>query len=180
MKTDAVENKVRDSRFPPLLFLVYLVVLLVMCGMHTGAIVGMNNLGWPEIAQIIVPLLYWMAVAVGLTIFTRRQIKKAYEEPMHRLAEATKKMAEGDFSIYVTPLHTSDRLDYLDKMLIDFNKMVEELGSIETLKTDFFSNVSHEIKTPISIIQNNAELLCREDLTEEQREYANTIFQATK
>lgn len=180
MKQNTVENNIRDSRFPPLLFLVYLIVLLIMCGIHTGAIVGMNSLGWPDMAKITVPILYWMVVAVGLTIFTRQQIKKTYEEPMHRLAEATKKVAEGDFSIYVSPLHTSDRLDYLDKMLIDFNKMVEELGSIETLKTDFFSNVSHEIKTPISIIQNNAELLCREELTEEQKEYANTIFQATK
>lgn len=172
--------KIRDNRFPPSLFFVYLGVLLLMSGIHTGLVVGMNRLGWNEILQVIVPLLYWSAVALGLTLFTRKQIQRVYEAPMHRLAEATQKVASGDFSVYVPPIHTSDRLDYLDIMLIDFNKMVEELGSIETLKTDFFSNVSHEIKTPLAIIQNNAELLTLEPLTEKQRTYADTIFQSSR
>lgn len=177
---NSFQNTVRNSRFPPSLFFVYLVVLLLMSGIHTGLIVGMNQAGWNELVQTAIPILYWSAVAVGLTLFTRRQVRKTYEEPMHRLAEATKKVSEGDFSIYIAPLHTLEKMDYLDNMLVDFNKMVEELGSIETLKTDFFSNVSHEIKTPLSIIQNNAELLCREELTEKQRKYADTIFGATK
>jgi len=174
------ENNIRESHFPPALFFVYFVVLLIMSGIHTGLIVGMNTIGWSDVAQTIVPILYWSAVALGLTLLTRQQIRKAYEEPMHKLAEATEKVAEGDFSIYIAPLHTSERLDYLDKMLMDFNRMVEALGSIETLKTDFFSNVSHEIKTPISIIQNNAELLCRENLNEQQKEYAEMIFHTSK
>ena len=179
-KKKSFENTVRNNRFPPSLFFVYLIVLLLMSGIHIGLLVGMNQLGWNEFAQTIIPVLYWSFVAAGLTIFTRRQMKKTYEEPMQKLAEATKKVAEGDFSIYVAPLHTTDKMDYLDYMLVDFNKMVEELGSIETLKTDFFSNVSHEIKTPLSIIQNNAELLCREELNKQQREYADTIFLTSK
>ncbi len=180
MSEKNLEIKVRESRFPTSLFFVYLIVLLLMSGIHTGLVVGMNTLGWNDLVQTLIPILYWSAVAGGLTLFTRKQIRRVYEEPMHKLAEATKKVAEGDFSIYIAPLHTSEHLDYLDKMLMDFNKMVEELGSIETLKTDFFSNVSHEIKTPISIIQNNAELLCTEDLSDQQRTYAEMIFHTSK
>ena len=101
--------------------------------------------------QSIVPMLYWGMVAVVLTLFTRRKIRTTYEEPMHKLAEATENVANGDFSVYVPTLHTQNKWDYLDVMIMDFNKMVEELGSIETLKTDFVSNVSHEMKTPIAL-----------------------------
>lgn len=180
MKKDRSEKRIRNDRFPPSLFFVYLVVLLLMSGIHTGLIVGMNQLGWNDLLQTIVPLLYWAGVAVGLTLFTRKQIQRVYEEPMHRFAEATKQVASGDFSVYIPPLHTSDKLDYMDIMLEDFNKMVEDLGSIETLKTDFFSNVSHEIKTPLAVIQNNAELMRMKPLTEKQKNYADTIYQSAR
>lgn len=179
-ENNILEKNVRESRFPVSLFFVYLGVLLIMSGIHTGLIIGANTLGWSELTQILLPITYWSLVAVGLTIFTRMKIRKVYEEPMHKLAEATKKVAEGDFSIYIPPLHTLEKRDYLDKMLVDFNRMVEELGSMEILKTDFFSNVSHEIKTPLSIIQNNAELLCGENLNDRQKKYADTIFHTSR
>lgn len=176
MKKDKGRERVRESRFPASLFAIYLGVLLLMSGVHTGLIVFMNKMAWNGVVQSVIPMVYWGMVAVALTLFTRRKIRAAYEEPMHRLAEATKNVANGDFSVYVPALHTQDRWDYLDVMMMDFNKMVEELGSIETLKTDFVSNVSHEMKTPIAIIKNYAELLEGEHITDEQRkEYAANI-----
>ena len=175
------QRMIKDSLFPLSLFGIFLGVLFLMSGIHVGLVVLMNKLGWNEIVQTVVPMVYWGCVAVGLTLFTRMKIKSTYEEPLHKLAEATEQVANGDFSVYVPTTHTSDRLDYLDVMILDFNKMVEELGSVETLKTDFVSNVSHEMKTPIAIIKNYAELLQTGKGTEEERlEYARNIEEAAE
>ena len=172
-------GRISESRFPPSLFVVYLGTLLLMSGIHAGLLVFMERVGWNEVIQSIVPILYWGMIAVELTLFTRREIRRTYEKPMHMLAEAAERVANGDFSVYIPTSHTSDKLDYLDIMIIDFNKMVEELGSIETLKTDFVSNVSHEMKTPIAIIKNYAEMLQTEHISEEQRkEYAKSVENA--
>ena len=170
----------KRSRFPMSLFGVYLGVLFLMSGLHVGLIVFMNKINLNTILQCILPMLYWIIVAVGITLFTRRKVKETYEEPLLNLAEATNKVSNGDFSVYIPTIHTADRWDYLDLMILDFNKMVEELGSIETLKTDFVSNVSHEMKTPIAIIKNYSELLQKENLSEEKRkEYAESIESAS-
>lgn len=180
MKNIADYNEVKRSRFPASLFVSYLVVLLLMSGIHVGIIVFMNKINMPDFPQVIIPLIYWIAVAMWITWFTRGKIKHTYEEPLHKLTEASEKVANGDFSVYVPTIHTADKWDYLDVMITNFNKMVEELGSIETLKTDFVSNVSHEMKTPIAIIKNYAELLQMPSITEEQRkEYAENIEQAS-
>lgn len=171
--------KIKENLFPPFLFAIYLGVLFLMSGIHTSLLVFMGKYGWSELAQTIVPMVYWGIVAVGLTLFTRKKMRSTYEEPLHKMAEATRKVSEGDFSVYVPTVHTADKLDYVDVMIMDFNKMVEELGSIETLKTDFVSNVSHEMKTPIAIIKNYAQLLRAGKATENQREeYAKGIEDA--
>lgn len=176
---DRYYSRIKEKRFAFSLFAIYSGILLLMSGFHTGLIVLMDDLQWNAFAQSIVPIIYWGIAAMGITVYTRKKIKGTYENPLHQMAEATKKVAEGDFSVYVPTIHTSDKLDYLDVMIIDFNKMVEELGSIETLKTDFVSNVSHEMKTPIAVIKNYAELLQMEQVTEEMRtEYAKSIENA--
>ncbi|RKI40809.1 sensor histidine kinase [bacterium D16-51] len=171
--------KIKENLFPPSLFAIYFGVLLLMAGIHTGLLVFMDTFGWGKLTQTIIPMVYWGMVAVGLTLFTRRKIKSTYEDPLHKMAEATRKVSGGDFSVYVPAVHAADKLDYLDVMIMDFNKMVEELGSIETLKTDFISNVSHEMKTPISVMKNYAELLAAERIEDRQRkEYARAVENA--
>lgn len=179
MRQGKEQRVIKDSLFPVSLFAIYLGVLSLMSGIHQGLVVLINAFDWNEVVQTAIPIVYWGCVAVGLTLFTRKKIKDTYEVPLHMLAEATEQVSNGDFSVYVPTIHTADRLDYLDVMILDFNRMVEELGSVETLKTDFVSNVSHEMKTPISVIKNYAELLQTGKGTEEERqEYARNIEEA--
>lgn len=133
------------------------------------------------IIHVILILVFWFLCAFVFTYLTSYQINYRYEKPMQSFAKATNQVANGDFSVYVEPLHAADKMDYLDYMFLDFNKMVGELGSIETLKTDFISNVSHEIKTPIAVIQNYAEYLQKESVSENQRiEFAKAIEESSK
>lgn len=169
-----------ESRFPLSLFGLYLGVLLLMSGIHTGLVTLVNENQWHSLIQIAVPSVHWTLVAAGLTYFTKSKIVKTYDQPMKELAKAAEKVAQGDFSVYVPPLHTSNHHDYLDLMFLDFNKMVAELGSIETMRTDFIANVSHEIKTPLAAIQNYAQLLRKPGLAkEEQDAYISAILGST-
>lgn len=125
--------------------------------------------------------LLWILAAATLALISYIQIRRYYEKPIEEFAEATSKVASGDFSVYVPQIHTANKADYMDVIIMDFNKMVEELGSIETLKTDFFTNVSHEIKTPLSVIQNCTEALQNESLSPERRkEYLDMLQLASK
>lgn len=173
--------RVKKTRFPFSVFWICFGTCCLMAGVHVGLIVGMNMLGIQDILQVHLMLLYWVIVAAGMTLIIRARMEKTYEEPLKRISEATRKVAKGDFSVYIQPTHTSDQLDYLDLMILDLNKMIEELGSIETLKTDFFSNVSHEIKTPLAVIQSNVELMELPGRTEEEyHECARNIHHATR
>ena len=171
--------KARMSRFPRSIFWIVLVILLITAGVNMALVLGMQALGWPPIVMTHIMVFYWIGVTALLTWLIRGRMKVAYETPMQMISEATKEVAQGDFTVRLQPLHEKGKEDYLDIMINDLNDMIGELGSIETLKADFISNVSHEIKTPIAVIQIYSSLLQSPDLSdEERREYAGAISNA--
>jgi len=160
--------------------LTYIVILLLV-GIQVGIIVIPGFTETHPVIQVAAVMLYWVLVATGFLYVTNQQIKARYDKPMRRLSEAAKQVAEGDFSLYVEPMNTPEKYDYIDVMFMDFNTMVQELGSIETLKNDFITNVSHEIKTPLAIIRNYTDMLQNGGLTAETRTaYLQTIGRATE
>lgn len=98
--------------------------------------------------------------------------------PIRELSKAMQNVAHGDYTVTLEPKrHKGEIRD----LYLDFNQMVRELNSTETLHSDFISNVSHEFKTPLSAISGYATLLQDDSLSPEERdEYIGIIIQSTK
>ena len=110
--------------------------------------------------------------------FIRRRIM--VDKPVKLITVAAEKIMNGDFSARVKRMHGSG-MEGFNQIGKSINAMAEELSSVETLRTDFIANVSHEMKTPIAVMQNYGTLLQTPDLPEEKRiEYAKTITDASR
>ena len=110
--------------------------------------------------------------------FIRRKIM--VDRPVKMITEASERIMSGDFSARVKSMHGSG-MEGFNQVGEALNAMANELSGVETLRTDFIANVSHEMKTPLAVMQNYGTLLKSPDLSEEKRiEYANAITDASR
>ncbi len=85
---------------------------------------------------------------------------------LNQFQDAMNNVAKGDFGVTLPANET----DYMYALNTSFNAMVASLKSIETLKTDFISDFSHELKTPIASICGFAKLLKNPNISDKEKE----------
>lgn len=101
--------------------------------------------------------------------------------PVRTIVQAAEQMMQGDFSVRIPPLRGLEPMSGFDVIGDYMNQMAQELSGMETLRTDFIANVSHELKTPLTVIQNYGTMLQQPDLPQEKRlEYAKAITDASR
>ncbi|MBQ8001338.1 MAG: HAMP domain-containing histidine kinase [Ruminococcus sp.] len=110
------------------------------------------------------------------TVIDTIRRKLTVERPVRNITQAAEKLIQGDFSVRINNKNIIGTDETFNRVIDCFNKMAEELGSVETLRTDFIANVSHEMKTPLAVMQNYGTLLQAPDLSQEKRmEYAKAV-----
>ena len=163
-------------------FFVIFAVIAFACGNYH--VIYMSYLGNHPDGQIALPIvILGLLLTVSLIgAFLLSIFKRAYfDKPMRTVANAAKKVTDGDFSVRIPIRRRDGKKDEMEVLIEDFNKMVEELTTIETLKTDFIANVSHEIKTPLAVIQSYATAIQDDGISlEERQEYGRTLVEASK
>lgn len=119
-------------------------------------------------------LIESLLAGVILTLVVNRLLLS----PLVSFIDAIKRVATGDFSVRV---NTDYSFPELGELAGHFNKMVQELGSIESLRNDFAANISHEFRTPLAAIEGYTTLLQDHSLSEAERdEYIHIIIDSVR
>ena len=93
--------------------------------------------------------------------------------PLTDLSNKSMEVAKGNFKVSV---EVDSAIPELQATLENFNFMINELNRVETLSSDFINNVSHEFKTPLSVIRSYVNIIENNDLSnEEKKEYLKKI-----
>ncbi|WP_340010149.1 HAMP domain-containing sensor histidine kinase [Paenibacillus sp. FSL H7-0690] len=173
-----ISNKLSNRISLPIYFSLIIFFIFLITVVITGLlfflaqVFGLLN---EELAQdgFVLPIMVLIACTIiGTTIsaITSRKMVKS----IRIFIEATERLASGDFSMRLQ-LKSPPEFEILSE---NFNRMAEELGGIEILRTDFVNNFSHEFKTPIVSIKGFAEVLKNDDLTKEERnEYLDIVIE---
>lgn len=121
----------------------------------------------------LVPLLILISCIIIGTAISAVSSRKMVKS-IRTFIDATDRLAGGDFSMRLQ-LTSPPEFRILSE---NFNRMAEELGGIEILRTDFVNNFSHEFKTPIVSIKGFAEMLKYDDLSRQERdEYLDIVIE---
>ena len=120
---------------------------------------------------------FWFFGIFGLMIysvvlfFLLRRIYDGMQEKYEILLQATGKMADGNLEVEINEdLGVFEPLKgEITKIRNGFKKAVEEEVKSQSMKTELITNVSHDLKTPLTAIITYVNLLKKEGITEEER-----------
>lgn len=159
----------------------YILIVAVIVLFSFGAIAGLLYLleGLGVIPSLGIYTLISLLLVLGITVALMSYfIGRRVLTPLVKLSSASKEVARGNFDVTVSD---SSKMEEVQSTFRNFNAMVRELKSISTLSSDFIANVSHEFKTPLSVIEGYAMLLQDDRLTAQEREdYLNKILVNTR
>lgn len=161
----------------------YFTIFLLVAAVATGSVLVYDaiNKTMDESGTIIVTtcVIFALALVCAIVDIVRRRF--TVDEPVEKILQATKEIARGNLSVRLVPSHTYKRYDQYDLIMEDINDMARQLSKAETMKADFVSNVSHELKTPLAILQNYSHALKDKNLDGATREkYLEVIESASK
>ena len=113
-----------------------------------------------EAGVVLGQLMPWIFLCLmAFSIVASWLFSRWFTNPLTKLSHATRKLADGDYSVRVNVPET----DEIGLLAADFNHMAGEVSRAAQLQRDLLANVSHDLRTPLTLIKGYAETV--RDLT---------------
>lgn len=101
--------------------------------------------------QLVFATVVCMLISMFLALMFSRKLVK----PITKFSATALKLGGGDFNVRFEGNGWTE----IDELAETLNYATEEMGKTETLRRDFFANVSHDLRTPLTIVRAYAEMI---------------------
>ena len=148
-----------DGLFPERRYLASLPITVDLNGLSVTqglVLVSADTTSLAEMWSATATIFFFAAVVVLLIAFVASSLFSAHQaRPLNEMAEAARKFGRGEFDVRVTSYE--GRCDEISTLAESFNAMANSLAKVESQRSEFIANVSHELKTPMTTISGFAE-----------------------
>lgn len=110
-------------------------------------------------------LVLILIIVLILAFIIGNIISRKISNPIEKLTLTSKNMIKGNHNV---EFRTNSDINEIKELETTLNTMVEELSEIDVLRRELLANVSHDLKTPLTLIKANAEMV--KDLTYKNKE----------
>ncbi|MBD5101679.1 MAG: HAMP domain-containing histidine kinase [Subdoligranulum sp.] len=115
-----------------------------------------------DVMRMQMPII--AAILLAVSVAASIALSRWFTRPILAVSDAAREMAKGNYAVRVTP-RTNDELGALAE---NFNTMAREVERTAELQRDLIANVSHDLRTPLTLIKGYAETV--RDLTGDDAE----------
>jgi signal transduction histidine kinase len=131
-------------------FVLTALVVALVAGGFIGAMFGRQGYPHPPFPFFLIPIFIVVLLAFAVGGGMRRMTR-----PMSNLIDAARRIESGDYSTRVPEWGSAD----IRSVARAFNSMSARLKTIDQQRRTFMADVTHELRTPLSVIRGQAEAI---------------------
>ena len=111
----------------------------------------------------IYTLIFSILVALILASISAVWLSISFTKPLNKIRDTTTELAKGNYEV-TTQIKQSDQIGELaksiDKLALQLDKSSKESERFQKMRQNFIANISHELRTPITVIRGSIEAIC--------------------
>ena len=111
----------------------------------------------------IYTLVFSILAALILAGISAVWLSISFTKPLNKIRNTTRELAKGNYEV-TTQVNQNDEIGELaksiDKLALQLDKSSKESERFEKMRQNFIANISHELRTPITVIRGSIEAIC--------------------